>query len=63
MNIFLPLRFNISCGYSNFEEPSHLDGSFENPQRMIFILEGGGCKKTHGQFIFTQGEGVDLLFL
>ena len=38
VNIFLPISFNICCGYS--KEPSrfwvsHRDGSFEYPQHMF----------------------------
>ena len=34
-NIFLPISFNICFGCS--KEPSHLDGSFEYPQRMFWF--------------------------
>ena len=35
MNIFLLISFNICFGYS--KEPSHLDGSFEDPQHMFWL--------------------------
>ena len=35
VNIFLPINFNICFECS--KEPSHSDGSFENPQHMFWL--------------------------
>ena len=35
VNIFLPILFSICFGCS--KEPSHLDGSFKNPQHMFWL--------------------------
>ena len=35
VNIFLPIIFNICCGFS--KEPSQWDGSFDYPQHMLWM--------------------------